>query len=617
MITLRKIFTMGLALASLPILANPHNALSGGGDLNPDLKVPHDAQQKWLDLRVGLSVHWGPSSLGGKEIGWSRHAHIPKDEYDNFYKKFNPSKFDADEWCRLMKRWGVKYISPTAKHHDGFALWFSKHSDYDMENAARKVDIMAELRDACKRHNIVFGAYYSNLDWYHPDWTPYNYGGPGPLFPKQADSPNLKRYIDYMRNQVEELIKDYEVAFIQFDGEWDSSYTHEIGSQLYRDFREMSPTVLLSSRVDIGRRDQGHSNHLYMDGAKFCGDFLDRERVVNHGNNVTEWFDDAWQAWVTLDKTQWSYNKTPRLMSAEELIDDAIRVLGNNGNYMINLGPQPDGSFDKGQIALMDQLGAWLLEHEDAIYATRGGPYYPFKEGVSTRKGNKAWLFILDKEAKELKLPALDQKIKSATVFKSKKAVTFKEGEGLSHFKLPPYKGKIRVIELSFDAPVQMSKHRELPNIFEQNKAQRLTDGISVQVSSTSEWSPEAAKLQDLVRGEGKLGDEYLFHTKEEREPHITLDLGQNRDVAGLIIYNRAGAFAARAEGLCVWLSSDGKSWKRIWKASALADKWEVPFMSSKMGAQVMGVSARYIKIGLDSATPNYLHLPRVELYVK
>ena len=201
--------------------------LSGGGDLNPDQKAPAEAQKKWQDMRVGMCVHWGPSSLGGKEISWSRGDIIPVEEYDSYYKRFSPSKFNADEWCRLMKRWGMRYISPTAKHHDGFALWFSDYSPYTMKQAALPIDIMAELKKVCDKHGIVLGAYYSNIDWFHPDWAPYSHGGPGKLFEKKADSPNLERYFKYMENQVCELIKKYDLTFVQFDGEWDSTYTRD------------------------------------------------------------------------------------------------------------------------------------------------------------------------------------------------------------------------------------------------------------------------------------------------------------------------------------------------------------------------------------------------------
>lgn len=445
----------GLAITA----AGAQTVLSGGGDLNPDLKTSAEALKKWQDLRVGMCVHWGPSSLSGKEIGWSRGTKIPATAYDSLYLRFDPIRFDADEWARLMKRWGMRYLSPTSKHHDGFSIWFSDYSPYDMEATPGKIDIMGELKKACDRHGIMLGAYYSNLDWYHPDWTPYEHGGPGPLFPKQADSPDTARYFEYMANQVCELIDKYDLAFVQFDGEWDGTYTHEVGSKMYRRFHTLKPDVLLSTRIDIGRRMAGADNHIDMDGAKYAGDFQDRERLTNRGNNVAVWGDHPWQAWVTIDKSQWSYNPEPRLMTAEELIRDMVGIVGSNGNYMINLGPRPDGTFEPGQVALMDTLGMWLKAHGDAIYGTRGGPYYPYEGGVSTRNGKRAWLLVTDPSVRTLELPAPPQRLTSAKDGLTGKKVAFSTTGFQTRFELPQGQPgqPVRIIELRFDSPVEMA----------------------------------------------------------------------------------------------------------------------------------------------------------------
>lgn len=463
-----KIIQQGI-LATIALVGVGLQAqLSGGGDLNPDLKAPKQAQEDFMDLRVGLSVHWGPSSIGEKEISWSRGDSIPKAVYDNYYKEFNPVNFDADEWAMLMKRWGMRYMAPTGKHHDSFTLWFSDCTEYDMENAKLPIDLMAEWARACKENDIVFGSYYSNLDWYHPDWIPQRKGGPGELFPTMDDTPNLDRYYDFMECQVLELITKYDLAFIQFDGEWDDTYTHEIGSELYRKFRAADPDVLLSTRIDKGRTFS--ENHIDIDGIKYAGDYQERERVAfgeGAGNEVFGWADHPWQAWVTIDKGQWSYRSNPVLMTIEELLLDMISALGNNGNYMINLGPRPDGTFDPPQVALMDQLGAWLHTHADAIYGTRGGPYYPFKEGFSTRKEHKAWLFITDTEAKELTLAQLGQKPKSATIFGTDIKVPFKnKRDGSMVFDLSKvnYKGSIKVIEITYENKVLMEANKPEEN---------------------------------------------------------------------------------------------------------------------------------------------------------
>ncbi len=608
---MKKIFTA--IIATIPILATAQ--LSGGGDLNPDLSPDPEAQKEWMDRRVGLSVHWGPSSLGGKEISWSRDSKIDKEVYDNYYKEFNPIKFNAQEWCDLMKRWGVEYISPTAKHHDGFALWFSKYTPYDMEIAKHKVDIMDELAKACKKNDIMFGAYYSNLDWYHPDWAPYQYGGPGKLIPAQDDSPNLERYFKFMEDQVIELINNYDLAFVQFDGEWDSTYTHAVGSRLYRKFHEVKPSILLNSRIDIGRRMAGKGNHLHMDGLKYAGDFQDRERVVNYGNNVIAWLDHPWQAWVTIDKTQWSYNKTPQLMSKEELIIDLISVVGNNGNYMINLGPRPDGSFEPEQIALMDSLGDWLKTHSEAIYGTRGGPFYPFKEGVSTKKGKKAWVFITDSLATKVTLPKTKQKIKSAEVFGSKEKVPFHLNNSNNLvFELDKNKfgGFIKVITLTFDEDVTMVDRSEDNETPFGDDSERITKNIAFHFSSAdSKWHNAADTFQLLQ--EGHVALPYTFHTKKEDSPYVVLDLGEDKKISGLVIKNREDCCKERAKGLKLWTSSDGEKWDLAWEAKENKETWQIPLFTDSMGASVKGKDLRYLKLGIEGE--GILHLKNIGIF--
>ncbi|MEN7546888.1 alpha-L-fucosidase [Rapidithrix thailandica] len=592
--------------------------LSGGGDLNPDLKAPKEAQERWMDRRVGLSVHWGPSALGAEEISWSRDSRIKKEFYDNFYKQFNPVKFDANEWVWLMKRWGIKYMSPTGKHHDGFCLWYSDYTPYDMENAKRKIDIMAELSKACKKNDIMFGSYYSNLDWYHPDWAPYQYGGPGPLIEKQKDSPNLERYYRFMENQVIELIEKYGVEFIQFDGEWDDTYTHEVGSRLYRRFHEVKPDVLLSSRIDIGRRSEGSGNHLYMDGQKYAGDYQERERLVNHGNNITSWLDHPWQAWVTIDKTQWGYNHDPVLMTGDELILDMVSVVGNNGNYMINLGPRPDGSFEAEQIALMDELGLWLNKHQKAIYGTRGGPFYPFKHGVSTRKGKKAWLMITDQNVDKLYLPKLQQQIVNARVFGTDNKVAFSVHQDLLSFELTgiQYEGPVTVIELEFDEEVEMGpKMKKELNIFEVSGLRRLFEGISYNTSSNNQkwhFAKDEPKLFLEINEE-----DYAFHTQEEINPYVIFDLSQEEEVHGLMVKNRKACCQDRAKNLSLWTSNDGKQWTKQWQAKEAKEEWSIVLTTKSMGAEVPGVKTRYIKLGLSGEGTQILHLNKVSIYAK
>lgn len=443
----------------------------GGGDLNPGLHVDPGAASRFQDLRVGLSIHWGPSSLTGYEISWSRGRHksnqrqlIPVADYDQLYRKFNPVKFDPEEWARLAKRWGMRYLIPTGKHHDGFALWFSHVSDYDMENTPFRRDIMKELGDACRRNGIVFGSYYSNLDWHHPEWPAYD-PEPGPLH-RQPDSPVLDRYLEYMRAQLTELVRDYGVEILQFDGEWLKPWTHEIGSRMYRDLRALSSSLILSSRIDRGRQGARDPATGGWNWRQYAGDYEERERHVDwlsaSGKGQKEdggWSEHPWQAWITVDRRQWSWNPEPDLVTADELILDVVRTSGANGNLAINVGPRPDGSFHPDQIAIMDGLGKWLARYGESIYGTRGGPFRPAPWGVSTRKGKQAYLHLLQWEGGVLKLPPLRQKALSARLFDNDAAVRLRQT--VSGIELQaPERGRSRldtIVVLEFAGPPEMA----------------------------------------------------------------------------------------------------------------------------------------------------------------
>ncbi|WP_395343272.1 alpha-L-fucosidase [Ningiella sp. W23] len=286
----------------------------GGGDLNPGIYSHPKTMSDFQDMKIGLSVHWGPSSLGGKEISWSRGEQIPREEYDAYYQSFNPTQFNAQAWMDLMKEGGMKYIMLTSKHHDGFALWDSKYSTYDIASTPFKRNIVQELVDASKQNDIVFGSYFSIIDWYHPDYQPYDHGGPGELYATDASTPNFERYRMFMKAQLRELIQDYGAKIIQLDGEWDPSFNHDIGSHLYAYLRLLDPTVIINNRVDVGREHLPADTGMW-DWKRYAGDFDERERMVDWIQKESKVFGrsvNPWQAWVTIDQAQWSYNETPR-----------------------------------------------------------------------------------------------------------------------------------------------------------------------------------------------------------------------------------------------------------------------------------------------------------------
>jgi alpha-L-fucosidase len=410
-----------LAYASALCLAMPafaQAAKPGGGDLNPGLYTHPQSIKKFEDMKVGLSVHWGPSALGGKEISWARNKEIPTATYDNFYKEFNPTKFNAQNWMQLMKDGGMKYIILTSKHHDGFALWPSKYTDYDMANTPSKRDLVREISTAAKKNGIVFGSYYSIIDWYHPDYSPNEHGGPGPLIKAQADSPNFDRYVEFMKGQLRELVVDYGAEIIQFDGEWDKTWNHQRGSDLYKYVRDLNTKTLVSSRVDVGRYHLDEKTKQWNFGV-YAGDFDERERmvdwIVGETSRVFGKSQNPWQAWVTVDQAQWAWNATPRLLKPDEMIVDLVKTIGDGGNYLINAGPRADGTFEPEQEALIRNLGKWIKKNADSIYGTKAGPFSKEGDYTSTAKGKAVTLFVINPKLTEITLDAGTVKLGRAT----------------------------------------------------------------------------------------------------------------------------------------------------------------------------------------------------------
>jgi len=428
---------------------------TGGGELNPGIYTNQKSIDRFNDLRYGLSIHWGPNVVAGKEISWSRGKETPQAEYDTFYRQFNPTQFNADEWVKLMEDFGMKYVIITAKHHDGFSMWHSAYSEYDVAATPFKRDILKELSEACQKKGIVFGTYYSTLDWYHPDYQPYGKGGPGELFPTGKDTPNQNRYWIYAKNQIRELITTYHSQLIQFDGDWDPTWTHQIGSDMYLYIRKLNDAVLVNSRTDKGRNPPPpYSKKEPWRADIFAGDFEERERFTSNLSqetpNLLSKSTNPWQAWVTVDKSQWSWKPNPTLLSPKEIIVDLVQTVGSGGNYLINIGPRADGTFEPVIVANMKEVGKWVKAHGDAIFGTRGGDFFEEGKFTSTQKGNTTHLFVFDDAIEQITLKSDNRKLLS---IKNEvgEALDFDQSSGNTVVKIPKRKLNFpRVYTLSF-----------------------------------------------------------------------------------------------------------------------------------------------------------------------
>lgn len=203
----------------------------------------------WRSLRFGMFIHWGPVSLTGKEIGWSRSAETPIEVYDNLYHEFNPTNFNADEWVSIAKAAGMKYIVLTAKHHDGFCLWDTKLTDYNIMHTPFHRDVVKELAAACKKQGIEFGAYYSTCDWYNTNWPATSPGGN-----TMRASSDMDAYEKYLQGQISELITNYGplvTIWNDIPNRNGVNYGRR-GADTIKLVRELQPDILINDRTGDG-----------------------------------------------------------------------------------------------------------------------------------------------------------------------------------------------------------------------------------------------------------------------------------------------------------------------------------------------------------------------------
>lgn len=366
-----------------------------------------DSLARWQTMRFGMFIHWGPVSLKGTEIGWSRGKEVPREEYDRLFEQFNPALFDADEWARIAKDAGMQYVITTSKHHDGFCIWDSQYTDYDIMSTPFKRDILEELSAACKKVGLAFSTYHSILDWYQPDYNTIDaQGGPGYAL-RAGQTPSMNRYVEYLENQLREIVTKYgPLQSMWFDGEWEKPWTVERGWTLLNYCRELDPKMLVNNRVGKGR--EGMEGVTKPDFAP--GDYDTPEQRVGAYNDQR-----PWETCMTIC-SQWSWKPDDKLKTLKECIDILVQTVGGDGNLLLNVGPMPDGRIEPRQVNRLKEIGAWLRANGKSIYGTRGGPFRPAPWGCSTHQGSSIYVHVLDWPENGLVLPSLDEKIDTATL---------------------------------------------------------------------------------------------------------------------------------------------------------------------------------------------------------
>jgi alpha-L-fucosidase len=366
---------------------------------------------EWFtSARYGMFIHFGLSTYVGRDLSWGicytrkapdkGHGNYPDSVWTKWPQNFEFSEFDAQEWVDIAREAGMKYMVVIAKHHDGFHLWDTKYSDFKITNTPFGRDYLKEIADACHKSGMKFGIYYSQRDWYHPDYAPVDTSvidrvdNPPYFKVKEGlelqQGPGHKQYIEYQFNAVRELCSNYgKVDVFWFDAcWWGGMFTADMwdSEKLTRMVRELQPGIIINNRASLP------------------GDFDTPEQKIGMYQSPR-----PWESCVTLCRT-WSWSPTP-VKSTKTIIQMLTSTACGNGNLLLSWGPKWEGAFDTLQVRRLKEVGEWLESYGHTIYNTKGGPWHPEKWGGSTCRGKKAFVHITGEIGEHMRLPAIGNKL--------------------------------------------------------------------------------------------------------------------------------------------------------------------------------------------------------------
>ncbi len=393
-----------LCLAAAIVLSIAPLAVAQRADSVPPERA---AAREWFrNAKLGMFVHWGVYSQLGKGEWVMENTHMKVDAYERLAHQFNPVKFDARAWVSLAKAAGAKYITITSRHHDGFSMFATKATPYnivDWTPFAR--DVMKELSAECARQGIKLFFYYSQLDWHNPDYWPLGRTGHST---GRAESGQWPRYLDFMDTQLAELLTNYgPIGGIWFDGMWDKPNADWRLSQTYALIHRLQPSALIVP-----------NHHLApMPGEDVQTFEQDLPGSNTAGFNTKEIGSLPLETSLTINQS-WGYNSTDsKFKSVAELVGYVVRAAGNGGNLLLNIGPRPDGTIQPEAIQRLRALGEWMSEYGATIYGTRAGPIAPQRWGATTRRGDTVFVHVLNADG-TVSLPDLGARVVSATLFR-------------------------------------------------------------------------------------------------------------------------------------------------------------------------------------------------------
>ena len=382
------------------------------------------ARQWFQDAKFGMFVHWGVYSVPGRGEWVMENEKIPITEYEKFAPQFNPTEFSAADIVSLAKAAGMKYITITSKHHDGFAMFATQQNKWNIVATPYGKDPLKQLAEECRKQGVKLFFYHSQLDWHNPDYFPLGRTGHSAGRPGGGD---FQRYLDFMDAQLAELLTNYgDVAGIWFDGMWDKPDADWQLQRTYSLIHKLQPAALIGS----------NHHHAPFDGEDFQMFEKDLPGANTAGFNQTSISALPLETCETVNGA-WGYNASDKkFKSVPDLIHYLVRAAGSNANFLLNIGPMPSGRVQPEFVERLHAIGEWMQKNGDTIYGTRGGPIAPRSWGVSTQKGRDVFVHVLDWKDEYLALPELPG-VTGAHLFGSNAPLELKPLNGGLLLRLP------------------------------------------------------------------------------------------------------------------------------------------------------------------------------------
>jgi alpha-L-fucosidase len=388
-------FTSAILLSALLLGCAKHQYASDPAKETPAQR--EDRMEWFRDARFGMFIHFGlyaapGGEWNGQKVGgigeWiMNNGRIPVTDYEKLAPQFNPSKFSGKEWVAIAKNAGMKYIVITSKHHDGFALFDSKVSNYSLAKASPfKRDLLKELADAAHAEGITICWYHSIMDWHHPDAQSIGY----PDYNNSKSNPNFPRYVEtYLKPQVKELLTNYgKIGIMWFDGEWIGDWTGGMGHDMYAFCRSLQPDVIVNNRVGKDRKGMAGMS----EGPNAAGDYGTPEQEIP----PTGFPGLDWESCMTMNDT-WGFKKDDHnFKPTATIIRMLIDCASKGGNFLLNVGPTAEGLIPEPSVQRLAEVGQWMKVNSESIYGTAASPFKKLAFGKATQRPGKLYLHVFD-----------------------------------------------------------------------------------------------------------------------------------------------------------------------------------------------------------------------------